>query len=308
MAGRGALICVPGGRKWWHDRPRIRGLSPCPRVARDLAQAYGHCPGSVFVSPDLGECVAAIGCATPGERASTRCWHYQSPLTRGISTARRRAIGLGKPELARVPARGRHMCQALPGARHTAGASRVPGARSGPWACPWSRRSSLAMVTPCCLVNDLVAYASKHPEVAGSDRSGWRGRSNMATAHNNHADAWSVSTTAKRTGRDSSTIRRYLRSGRFPDAYRGDEPGRPWWIPVGNVISASLLPSLDVDTPNQTSGRTCTSVAGDVHELQLDVARAEATIRAQEAHLADLRAVMAEMTALVRSRPCETRP
>jgi excisionase family DNA binding protein len=62
------------------------------------------------------------------------------------------------------------------------------------------------------------------------------------------AEEWlDIRTAAELAGVSDDTIRRRIRSGELPRAKRGERLTDPWSIPMGDLVSAGLLPGAPAD-------------------------------------------------------------
>jgi uncharacterized protein YlxW (UPF0749 family) len=102
---------------------------------------------------------------------------------------------------------------------------------------------------------------------------------------------------ARACGVSCETIRRRLRTGRLPGAFR-DGPAGAWQIPVSDLVAAGF----EVTVRTETSGNAATNL--ELAELKAEMARARAEaaerlerIRVLEANLEDLRAALAREVA-----------
>ncbi len=104
-----------------------------------------------------------------------------------------------------------------------------------------------------------------------------------------------LSLVAELIGRDISTVKRWLREGRWPGAVQDASGRRAWRVPFASLIEAG-----DVSAPEVAAAGVVIQLSREpkeVHALRVELARTQERLRAAES----LASERAEMIALLRT-------
>lgn len=82
---------------------------------------------------------------------------------------------------------------------------------------------------------------------------------------------WGITRAAAEVGVSRDTIKRYLKDGKFPNAYQNDR--NVWTIPLTDLLAAGLKPSMhkgnDLEQPESAPEQRTSRVQELEHELSL---------------------------------------